>query len=327
MLAVMRRESPPRKPRGEQPGWVVASALSKSFGRIQAVDALSFSAPPGSVTAFLGPNGAGKSTTLRMLVGLVTPDAGVATISGRPYVALAAPTREVGTVLEDQAFHPARNGRDHLLVYCAACGYPSTRADELVELVGLTEAARRKVGHYSLGMRQRLALATALLGDPPVLVLDEPANGLDPAGVVWMRGLLRDFVGRGGTVLFSSHVLSEVEVLADRVVIVARGRLVGEGTLADLIAERESVSVGTNDSDRLLVALQAAGAIAVRTGSGRISVSGLRELEISRIADVHGIEVHELVGQRSNLERVFLTLTSGEAGEPPGSAPASSSPR
>jgi ABC-2 type transport system ATP-binding protein len=215
-------------------GTIVFSGLTKRFGRVTAVDGLSFAAAPGLVTGFLGPNGAGKTTTLRMLAGLVIPDAGTATIGGHRYAALAAPGRRAGVVLEAAGFHPARTGRDHLRVYCSASGYPLRRADEVLEACGLAAAGRRKVRGYSLGMRQRLALATALLGDPATLILDEPANGLDPAGIAWLRGLLREHAGSGGTVLYSSHVLAEVEQVANEVVIMHRGRLVRHGPLAEL---------------------------------------------------------------------------------------------
>jgi ABC-2 type transport system ATP-binding protein len=208
--------------------------LVKRFGPVTAVDGVSFDVLPGRVTGFLGPNGAGKTTTLRMLAGLVAPDAGTATISGHRYAELASPGRQAGVVLEAAGFHPARTGRDHLRVYCTACGYPPRRADEVLEICGLAGAGRRKVRGYSLGMRQRLALAAALLGDPAALILDEPANGLDPAGIAWLRGLLRDYARSGRTVLYSSHVLPEVEQLADQVVIMHHGRLVRHGPLAEL---------------------------------------------------------------------------------------------
>jgi ABC-2 type transport system ATP-binding protein len=223
---------------GDVAGRIVVSGLTKRFGRVTAVDGLSFTAEPGLVTGFLGPNGAGKTTTLRMLAGLVTPDAGTATISGRAYSAMASPGREAGVVLEAAGFHPARTGREHLRVYCTACGYLLGRADDVLELCGLAEAGRRKVRGYSLGMRQRLALATALLGDPAVLILDEPANGLDPEGIAWLRGLLRDYARSGRTVLYSSHVLPEVEQLAGQVVIMHRGRLVHRGPLAEIADRR-----------------------------------------------------------------------------------------
>jgi ABC-2 type transport system ATP-binding protein len=215
-------------------GRIVVSGLTKTFGPVRAVDDLSFVVEPGTVTGFLGPNGAGKTTTLRMLVGLVTPDAGTATIGGQRYVDLPAPSDTVGAALDTTGFHPARAGRDHLRVYCTVNGYPLSRADEVLELVGLADAAARPVKGYSLGMRQRLALATALLGNPRVLVLDEPVNGLDPEGIVWIRRLLRDLADQGRTVLVSSHLLWEVQQLVDQVVIINRGRLVRQGDLADL---------------------------------------------------------------------------------------------
>ncbi|HET6212426.1 MAG TPA: ATP-binding cassette domain-containing protein, partial [Micromonosporaceae bacterium] len=203
----------------DQRGRIVVSGLTKAFGEVRAVDGLSFTVEPGSITGFLGPNGAGKTTTLRMLLGLVAPDAGGATIGGREYRSLPAPGQEVGAALEATGFHPARTGRNHLRVYCTINGYPAGRADETLSTVGLTDAGGRPVRGYSLGMRQRLALAQALLGDPRVLVLDEPANGLDPEGIAWMRRLLRDLARQGRTVLVSSHVLSEMQQLVDHVVI------------------------------------------------------------------------------------------------------------
>lgn len=216
---------------------IVVTRLTKTFGATRAVDELSCTAEPGAITGFLGPNGAGKTTTLRMLLGLVRPDAGRALIGGRRYHELPEPTREVGAVLEATGFHPARTGRNHLQNYCSAGGYPPERADEVLELVRLTDAARRPVRGYSLGMRQRLALAQALLGDPHVLILDEPANGLDPEGIAWLRTLLKDLAARGRTVLVSTHVLSEVQQLVDQVVIVSRGRCIHQGPLAGLAGE------------------------------------------------------------------------------------------
>jgi ABC-2 type transport system ATP-binding protein len=306
----------PSTPAGAEGGTVrvVASGLVKTFGAVKAVDDLSFAAGPGSITGFLGPNGAGKTTTLRMLLGLVTPDAGTATIGGRSYRALPAPGRVVGAVLETGGFHPGRSGRDHLRVYCTASGYPLRRADEVLELAGLAEAGPRKVRGYSLGMRQRLALATALLGDPAVLVLDEPANGLDPEGIAWLRGLLRGYARRGGTVLFSSHALPEVEQLADHVVIVSRGRLAFQGTLAGL-SEKGAVLVRTPRADALISALTRAGARAERTGPDSLRVTGMATAQISRIARTRGIDLHELAPGRASLEQEFLALTAEHGGE------------
>lgn len=209
--------------------------LSKSFGPIRAVDDLSFTVGPGTVTGFLGPNGAGKTTTLRMILGLVQADAGTATIGGRPYAGIPEPVTEVGAVLEASAFHPGRTARTHLRTICTAAGVPPGRVDEVLDLVDLAAAANRRVGGFSLGMRQRLALATALLGEPGTLVLDEPANGLDPEGIHWLRGLLRQLAIEGRAVLVSSHVLAEIEQIADHIVIITGGRLVHEGSLSELV--------------------------------------------------------------------------------------------
>jgi ABC-2 type transport system ATP-binding protein len=215
---------------------IAVDRLSKRFGATTAVDDLSFTVPAGSVTGFLGPNGAGKSTTLRILLGLTRPTGGSASFGGLAYDELADPIRTVGALLETDPFHPGRSGRDHLRVLAAATGIDPGRVDRVLELVGLAEAAGRRVGGWSLGMRQRLGLAAALLGDPEVLVLDEPANGLDPHGIRWLRDLLRDHADGGATVLVSSHVLSEVALLAERVVVVTRGRLVASGPVAELTA-------------------------------------------------------------------------------------------
>jgi len=302
-------------------GRIDVTGLTKSFGTVRAVDELSFTVEPGSVTGFLGPNGAGKTTTLRMLLGLITPDAGTATIGGRSYAALPAPTSQVGAVLEATGFHPARSGRAHLRVYCTIGGYPLARADQVLGQVGLTEAGRRAVRGYSLGMRQRLALAAALLGDPPVLVLDEPANGLDPEGIAWMRGLLRELADQGRTVLVSSHVLSEVQQLVDQVVIVNHGRLVRQGTLAELSAQAQQVvSVRTPAAEQLLAALASpGGGKGVRveqTGPQTLRVTGMPAARVGELAFAAGVRLHELTPQRGGLEQVFFALTA------PGGQPA-----
>ena len=254
----------------DQPGRIVVSGLSKTFGQVRAVDDLSFTVEPGSVTGFLGPNGAGKTTTLRMLLGLVTPTGGTATIGGVRYADIAHPMRTVGAVLEASSFHPGRTARNHLRVYAAASGIPDKRADEVLAQVGLTEAARRKTKGYSLGMRQRLGLAFALLGDPQVLLLDEPANGLDPEGILWLRGFLRALAREGRTVLVSSHLLTEVQQTADRVVILSQGRLVREGSIEELEAESGvTVVVRSPQVDALAAALD---------GSGEVSRGGPDQL-------------------------------------------------
>ncbi|TDQ54812.1 ATP-binding cassette domain-containing protein [Actinorugispora endophytica] len=215
--------------------------LTKHFGKVAAVQDLSFTAGPGVITGFLGPNGSGKTTTLRCLLGLVRPTGGEAVIGGRPYARLADPLRTAGASLEASNFHPARSGRAHLRIQCRTAGIPQSRVDDVLELTGLTDAANRATRGYSLGMRQRLNLATALLGDPSVLVLDEPSNGLDPAGIAWLRGFLRRLADEGRTVLVSSHILSEVQQTVDRVVVVYRGRGVAEGTLGELDPEGEGL--------------------------------------------------------------------------------------
>jgi ABC-2 type transport system ATP-binding protein len=213
---------------------IAVRGVTKRFGDVTAVESLGFEVRPGVVTGFLGPNGAGKSTTLRILLGLVRPDEGSAMVLGLPYASLSEPTRTVGAVLETQSFNPLRSGRNHLRVLAAASGVASSRVDEVLELVGLSAAARRRAGRYSLGMRQRLGLAGALLGDPRVLILDEPANGLDPQGIRWLRDFLRDFAARGNAVLVSSHLLSEMAQLADEVVVINRGRLVKQAPVREL---------------------------------------------------------------------------------------------
>ncbi|MEU6997244.1 ABC transporter ATP-binding protein [Nonomuraea sp. NPDC046570] len=217
---------------------ITVSRLSKSFGAVQAVHDLSFTVEPGTIAGFLGPNGAGKTTTLRMLLGLVKPSSGTALIHDRRYADLASPITQVGAVLEATAFHPGRTARVHLHVLCKAARLPLSRADEVLEEVEMTSAADRRVGGFSLGMRQRLALASALLGSPRTLILDEPANGLDPEGIHWMRAFIRSYATSGRTVLVSSHVLAEIEQVVDHVVIIRSGRLVWEGTLGELTAGR-----------------------------------------------------------------------------------------
>jgi ABC-2 type transport system ATP-binding protein len=289
--------------------------LSKSFGRVRAVDDLSFTAEPGAVTGFLGPNGAGKTTTMRTVLGLVRPDGGTATVDGRPYAELADPLRAVGAALEASRVHPGRTARDHLRVLCLAGGLPVRRADETLELVGLQAAATRRTGEFSTGMRQRLALAGALLGDPRVLVLDEPANGLDPEGIVWLRGFLRHLASTGRTVLVSSHVLAEVEQTVDRVVIVARGRLVRTGTLSDLHeGSTRRVVVRSPDAAALRAMLDAGvdgqRPTAIDVGDdGELLVEGVVPAVVGRAALRAGAELHELREERTDLEEVFLSLT------------------
>jgi ABC-2 type transport system ATP-binding protein len=297
-------------------GQIVVSGLTKQYKKVRAVDNLSFTVEPGRVTGFLGPNGAGKTTTLRMLLNLVTPTAGTATIGDRRYADLPDPLRQVGAVLEASAAHKGRTGRNHLRVVCAAAGLPDSRADEVLELVGLTPAAKRKFKGYSLGMRQRLGIAAAMLGDPGVLILDEPANGLDPEGIRWMRSLLRGLASGGRTVLVSSHLLSEMELLADDVVIIAAGRLVRQGPVQQVVGSMSTgarVRVRTPGAEALGAELKSAGASVTAGTDGTLLVTGVDAPAVGAAALRTNVELHELVTERPDLEHVFLELTQGKA--------------
>jgi len=300
---------------GVEPGLIEVRALSKQFNEVRAVDDLSFTVRPGRVTGFLGPNGAGKTTTLRMLLGLISPTAGSATIGGYRYADLPSPQRTVGALLEASDVHPGRSGRDHLRVLALTAGASDARVDEVLDLVGLTAAARRRAGGYSLGMRQRLGLAGALLGDPQVLVLDEPANGLDPEGIRWLRSFLRSLAAEGRTVLVSSHVLSEVQQTVDDVVIIARGRLVHLSSLEELAGTTEpAVRVVSPDQEALLAALEAAGMKAAPEGVA-VRVTDVSSAAVGHVAHRAGLELHELSNVSEDLEQIFLRLTSdGERG-------------
>jgi ABC-2 type transport system ATP-binding protein len=291
---------------------VEVRALTKRYGSTVAVDGLSFAVGLGRITGFLGPNGAGKSTTLRALLGLVRPTAGDALAEGEPYARLREPLQTVGSVLEAESFHPARSGRNHLRVLAAAAGIPAARVDEVLEQVELQGAARRRVGGYSLGMRQRLSVAGALLGRPRLLVLDEPANGLDPEGIRWLREFLRSFAAGGGTVLISSHVLAEVAQLADEVVIIHRGRLVAQEPLGELTARTVGATVvRTPDAERLEAELRRAGIEASAVGDGELRVAAPAP-RVGELAAASGVVLHELRPQGASLEEVFLELTAGE---------------
>lgn len=289
---------------------VEARNLTKRFGGFTAVDDLSFSVEPGRITGFLGPNGAGKTTSLRMLLGLIKQTSGTATIDGSTYHDLPHPQRTVGSALEATNFHPGRSGRDHLRVLAAADGVPNSRVDELLELTGIPAAARKRAGGYSMGMRQRLGLAAALLGDPRLLVLDEPANGLDPEGIRWLRGFLRHLASEGRTVLISSHLLQEVEQTVDDVVIISNGRLVREGTVGDLRGVATSL-VRTTDADTLVGALRVADVSATTQEDGGI-VAETEDLRlIGDVAMRAGVPVHELRPLAADLEQLFFSLTEG----------------
>jgi ABC-2 type transport system ATP-binding protein len=285
--------------------------LTKRFGKTVAVDDLSFAVERGRITGFLGPNGAGKTTTLRVLLGLVEPTKGTATIMGRRYRSLDQPAGRVGSVLEATGFHPTRSGRNHLRVLAAATGVPTSRVDEVLALVKLEQWGRRKVKTYSLGMRQRLSLASALLGDPDVLVLDEPANGLDPEGIRWLRDLLRSLSAQGRTILISSHVLAEIAQTVDDVAIIQKGRLVAHGTLEELTARGAGiVRVRTPTAERLHDLLTEAGLRTSIEEPDRLAVEGMPE-RVGEIAAENGVVLHELRTD-ATLEKVFLELTGGE---------------
>jgi ABC-2 type transport system ATP-binding protein len=286
------------------------AGLSKHFGPVKAVDDLTFTVRPGVVTGFLGPNGAGKTTTLRCLLGLVAPTSGTATIGGRPYRDLDDPLGTVGAVLEASNFHPGRSARAHLESLALGAGLDRGRARTLLGQVGLAEVADKRVGGFSLGMRQRLGLAAALLGDPQVLILDEPSNGLDPAGMAWLRDFLRSLAHEGRTVLVSSHVLSEVQQTVDRVVVLARGRLVRDGSLAELDGGTPDVLVRTPEPEKLRDALATEGlAVEPTEDEGRLRVSGSTPEQVGHLAFAHGVELHHLAAEAGRLEKTFLELT------------------
>ncbi len=294
---------------------VSAESLSKRFGKVVAVDDLSFELESGTITGFLGPNGAGKTTTLRMLLGLASPTSGRATIFDRPYSALERPALRVGAVLEATDFHPGRSGRDHLRTLGKAASLPDSRVDEVMKLVDLHGAAGRRVKGYSLGMRQRLGLAAALLGDPELLILDEPANGLDPEGVRWLRDFLRGFAAGQRTVLVSSHVLAEVAQTVDQVLIINHGKLVIESSLEALTARvGGAVRIRTPETGKLQEALQKAELGSTPESGGALLVQGATSERVGDIAFAAGVPVHELAVESSSLEDIFLDLTSGEAG-------------
>jgi ABC-2 type transport system ATP-binding protein len=302
------------------PSAIEVRGLSKQFGPVRAVDDLSFEVPFGRVTGFLGPNGSGKTTTLRILLGLVGANAGTATFSGKRYLDLEDPVREVGAVLEATSFHPSRRAGDHLKSVAIAAKLPLSRVDETLELVGLTDVARRRVGKFSLGMRQRLQLAGALLGDPRILILDEPANGLDPQGIQWLRTFIRHEASTGRAVLVSSHILSEMEETVDEVVIVSHGKLVLQTDLADLATKAGGTTgmrIRTPELARLATVLDAV-PVGYRTLDGETMViDGATPEWFGPFAAQHQIVLYELTAERGSLEEVFLALTHGfDAADP-----------
>ncbi|HET6876176.1 MAG TPA: ATP-binding cassette domain-containing protein [Jatrophihabitans sp.] len=289
---------------------IEARALSKYYGRTKAVDGLTFEVRPGIVTGFLGPNGAGKSTTMRLIMGLDEPSSGTVLVNGRRYAALRRPLHEVGAVLETGALHGGRSAYNHLLCLAQSNGIGRGRVAEVLELVGLTEVARRRAGAFSLGMRQRLGLAAALLGDPPVLLCDEPVNGLDPEGILWIRTLLRRLAAEGRTVFVSSHLMSEMALTADHLIVVGRGRLVADASTTEIIdrASTKSVVVRTPARGRLREALRAAGAD-VQSEPDALIVRGLAQESVGDLAARHGIAIHELHTRQPSLEEAFMKLT------------------
>ncbi|GAB3878516.1 ABC transporter ATP-binding protein [Kibdelosporangium lantanae] len=290
---------------------IKARDLTKRYGGTTAVDSLSFDVRPGVVTGFLGPNGAGKSTTMRMVLGLDTPTGGSVTVGGKSYRDIPAPVREIGALLDAKAVHGARTARRHLQWVAQAGGIARGRVDEVLDLVGLTGVANRKVGSFSLGMYQRLGIATALLGDPPVLLFDEPVNGLDPEGIVWIRTLMRDLAAEGRTVFVSSHLMNEMEETADHVVVIGRGRLIADMPIAEF-TQRDShshVHVVSPRADELARVLADVGAAVTRGALDSLDVTGLEASKIGDIALEHRLAVHELTPVRASLESAFMDLT------------------
>jgi ABC-2 type transport system ATP-binding protein len=312
---------------------IEVDGLTKNFGAFTAVDDLGFVVEPGRITGFLGPNGAGKTTTLRMVLGLVRPTRGTATIGGHPYADLADPLGTVGAALEATGFHPGRSGRNHLRVLASAAGIPDRRVDEMLELTGIPAAADQRAGGYSMGMRQRLGLAAALLGDPDVLVLDEPANGLDPEGIRWLRQFLRHLASEGRTILVSSHMLSEVEQTIDDLIVIANGRLVRQGPMSDLTGGQGS-HVRTSDPERLAGALRIADVTCTIAPDGHLVADTADWRLVGDVALRAGLPIWELKEKRSDLEELYFSLTEGTnrnlgdeaSATAPGTVPATATP-
>ncbi len=290
---------------------IEVQGLTKRYGDREAVSNLSFTVPRGRVTGFVGPNGAGKSTTMRMILGLAAPDGGEALVDGQPYGALRTPLREVGALLEATALHPGRSAHDHLLWLAESNDLPRGRVSEVLELAGLTSVAKRRAGGFSLGMRQRLGIAAALLGDPPTLILDEPVNGLDPEGVRWIRELLRALATEGRAVLVSSHLMSELEDTAEHVVVIGRGRLIADAPVADLVAAASdaSVTVRTPDTGAAMKALADFGAVVTSPGGDVLSVVGLAADEVAEVMAARSLRLYELTPHRATLEEAYMSLT------------------
>ena len=291
---------------------ITASGITKTSGSTRAVDDLSFDVQAGVVTGFLGPNGSGKSTTMRMVMGLDRPDSGVVTIDGKRFGDLRWPLREVGALLEAKALHPGRSAYNHLLALAQTNSIPKARVDQVLELVGLEAVAKRKVGKFSLGMSQRLGIASALLGDPGVLLFDEPINGLDPEGILWVRNLLKGLAGEGRTIFVSSHLMSEMALTATDLVVIGRGQLIADTTVEDFIASNTeaTVLVRSPGADALGAALVEAGGRVAAGPDGGLLVTGLDATRIGDVAHAQGIALHELSPQQASLEEVFMDMTS-----------------
>jgi ABC-2 type transport system ATP-binding protein len=312
---------------------IEATNLTKRFGEVTAVDDLSFSVRPGVVTGFLGPNGAGKTTTMRLILGLDHPTSGSVTVGGRRYVDLPAPLHEVGALLDAKAVHGGRRAYHHLLALAQSNGIGARRVTEVLRLVGLEAVARRRAGGFSLGMGQRLGIAAALLGDPAVLMFDEPVNGLDPEGILWVRHLMRGLASEGRTVLVSSHLMSEMSLTADRIIVIGRGRLIADASVEDFVQSnsQQSALVRSPAGAELAARLREAGAAVVQAPDGALTVRGMAAAAIGDLAASAGLALHELTPQRASLEEVFMEMTrdsieyhagAGEGPTPVGGAPA-----
>jgi ABC-2 type transport system ATP-binding protein len=299
---------------------IEASGLSKRYGDTMAVDDLSFTVPPGQVTGFLGPNGAGKSTTMRLILGLDKPTSGSVTVNGRPYAAYRRPLFEVGALLEAKAMHPGRSAYDHLLCLALSNGIGRARVDEVLGLVGLRRVARKRVGGFSLGMQQRLGIAAALLGDPRVLLFDEPVNGLDPEGVLWVRTLLKALAAEGRTVFLASHLMSEMAITADRLIVIGRGCLIAQATVEELLKRGSDnfVRVRSPQSDALVMLLAARGIEAVREADGTLRVTGATCETVGELARENGLTLLELSAHQASLEQTYMELTRDAVDYRPG---------
>jgi ABC-2 type transport system ATP-binding protein len=290
---------------------IEAVGLVKRYGEKVAVDGLTFNVKPGIVTGFLGPNGSGKSTTMRMIIGLDAPTAGTVTVNGQRYAAHPAPLRDVGALLEARAVHSGRSARNHLLAIAATCGISARRVDELLGLVGLTEVASKRVGGFSLGMGQRLGIASALLGDPATLILDEPVNGLDPEGILWIRNLLRALAKEGRTIFVSSHLMSEMALTADHLIVIGRGKLIADVSVDEFIKQVSSdlVHVRTPEADKLRDVLAGPGVTVNALSAGRLEIIGMTSDQIGDVAAANMIALHELTPQQASLEEAFMHMT------------------